>query len=82
LFARGVSTADFVQNIFRFLFFGFGVGFPLLFLAGVSSTATNTIMNFLTKYGKWVNLVAGLIMMGISLYYLLFVFKVIETLFG
>jgi len=82
LFARAVSTVDFVQNIFRFLFFGMGVGFPLLVLAGVSSTATDAIMNFLTKHGKWVNLTAGIIMLGISLYYLLFVFRVFETLFG
>ena len=82
LFARAVSTVDFVQNVFRFLFFGVGVGFPLLVLAGISSAATDTIMNFLTKYGKWLNLVAGLIMLGISLYYLIFVFGILGTLFG
>ncbi len=82
LFARAVSTVDFVQNIFRFLFFGVGVGFPLLVLAGVSSAATDTIMNFITKHGKWLNLIAGLIMLGISLYYLIFVFGVFGTLFG
>jgi cytochrome c-type biogenesis protein len=82
LFARAVSTADFIQNIFRFLSFGFGVGFPLLVLAGVSSAATDTIINFLTKHGKWVNLVAGLIMLGISLYYLIFVFRVFDFIGG
>jgi cytochrome c-type biogenesis protein len=82
LFARAVSTVDFVQNVFRFLFFGIGVGFPLLLLAGISSAATDTIMNFLTKHGKWVNLIAGLIMLGISLYYLIIVFRVFDTLFG
>jgi cytochrome c-type biogenesis protein len=82
LFARAVSTVDFVQNVFRFLFFGVGVGFPLLILAGISSTATDAIINFLTNNGKWVNLVAGLIMLGISLYYLIIVFRVFDTLFG
>ena len=81
LFTRAVSTVDFAQNIFRFLFFGIGVGFPLLLLAGISSAATNTMMNFLTRYGKWVNLIAGLTMLGISLYYLIFVFRVFDTLF-
>ncbi|MBT3363655.1 MAG: cytochrome C biogenesis protein [Chloroflexi bacterium] len=76
LFARAVSTVDFVENIFRFLFFGLGLGFPLLILAGISSTATDKIINFLTKHGKWLNLAAGLIMFGISLYYLIFVFDV------
>lgn len=82
LFARAVSTVDFIQNVFRFLLFGFGVGFPLLVLAGVSSAATDTIINFLTKHGKWVNLVAGLIMLSISLYYLIFVFRVFDLMVG
>ena len=82
LFARAVSTVDFIQNVFRFLLFGFGVGFPLLVLAGVSSAATDTIINFLTKHGKWVNLVAGLIMLSISLYYLIFVFRVFDLTGG
>jgi len=81
LFTRAVSTIDFAQNVFRFLFFGIGVGFPLLVLAGASSAATEAIINFLTKYGKWVNLIAGLIMLAISLYYLIFVFRVFDTLF-
>lgn len=82
LFARAVSTVDFIQNVFRFLLFGFGVGFPLLVLAGVSSAATDTIINFLTKHGKWVNLVAGIIMLSISLYYLIFVFRVFDLTGG
>ncbi len=82
LFARAVSTIDFLQNVFRFLLFGIGVAFPLLVLAAVSSAATDAITNFLTKHGDWVNLVAGLIMLGISLYYLIFVFRVFDMLFG
>ena len=82
LFARAVSTVDFAQNISRFLLFGVGVGFPLLVLAGVSSAATDTIMNFITKQSKWLNLIAGIIMMGISLYYLVFVFRIYELLFS
>ncbi|MBI2328517.1 MAG: cytochrome C biogenesis protein [Chloroflexi bacterium] len=82
LFARAVATVDFAQNVLRFLLFGVGVGFPLLVLAAVSSAATNAIINFLTRYGKWVNLIAGLIMLVISLYYLILVFRVHERLLG
>ncbi len=82
LFARAVSTIDFLQNISRFLLFGIGVAFPLLVLAGVSSVASNAVINFLAKHGNWVNLVAGLIMLGISLYYLILVFRVFDMLFG
>ena len=80
LFARAVSTVDFAQNVLRFLLFGLGVGFPLLVLAGVSSAATDAIINFLTKHGKWVNLIAGLIMLGISFYYRSFVFRVVDMI--
>ncbi|MEE8412921.1 MAG: cytochrome c biogenesis protein CcdA [Dehalococcoidales bacterium] len=82
LFARAVSTVDFTQNILRFLLFGIGVGFPLLVMAAISSAATSTTINFLSRHGRWVNLIAGLLMLGISLYYLFFVFMVHERLFG
>ncbi len=82
LFARAVSTIDFLQNVSRFLLFGIGVAFPLLVLAGISSVASGAVINFLTKHGKWLNLVAGLIMLGISLYYLILVFRVFDLWFG
>ena len=82
LFTRTVSAADFAENILRFLFFGIGIGFPLLVLAAVSGTATDRIVNFLTGHRRAINLVAGVLMLGASVYYLVFVFKVFETLFG
>ncbi len=82
LFTRTVSAADFAENILRFLFFGIGIGFPLLVLAAVSGAATDRIVNFLTGHRRAINLVAGVLMLGASVYYLVFVFKVFETLFG
>lgn len=82
LFARTISAVDYLENVLRFLFFGVGIGFPLLVLAAISSAATNAIINFLTKYKRVINLSAGLIMLGISLYHLIFVFRVFDTLFS
>ncbi len=82
LFARTVSTAGFLENVLRFLFFGIGIGFPLLVLAAISGVATDTVINFVTKRKRIINFVAGIIMLGISLYYLIFVFRVLDTLFG
>ncbi len=76
LFTRTISAIGFLENILRFLFFGIGIGFPLLVLAAISSTATDAIINFLTKHRRVINLIAGLIMLGISLYYLIFVFRI------
>ncbi len=80
LFTRTISAVGFVENILRFLFFGIGIGFPLLVIAGISSTATDAIIGFLTRYKRIINLIAGLIMLVISVYYLVFVFRVFETI--
>jgi cytochrome c-type biogenesis protein len=53
-----------------------GIGFPLLVMAALSATATDTIIGFLTRYRRAINLIAGLIMLGISLYYLILVFRI------
>jgi cytochrome c-type biogenesis protein len=76
LFTRTASVTGFLENILRFLAFGFGIGFPLLAFAIISTTATDAIINFLTRYKRIINLIAGLIMLGISAYYLVFVFKI------
>ncbi len=81
LFTRTVVAISFLLNVLRFLFFGIGIGFPLLVLAAASSTATQNIIDFLTRHRHAINLTAGLIMLGISLYYLIFVFRVFDFLF-
>ena len=76
LFAVSLTVTDFIINLFNFLFFGLGMALPLLVLAYISSVKTTGIIKFLTTYKKQVNFVAGLIMLAISLYYLIFVFRI------
>lgn len=82
LFVRTISAIGFVENVLRFLFFGIGIGFPLLVIAAISTVATDAIMSFLTEHKRVINLIAGIIMFGISLYYLIFVFRVFDFIFG
>ncbi len=77
LFTRTASAIGFLENILQFLFFGIGIGFPLLVFAAISTTATDAIINFLTKQRRLINLIVGIIMLGISIYYLFFVFKIL-----
>jgi len=49
---------------------------PLLIFAAISSVYANSVINWLTNYKRQINVITGLIMLGISLYYLIFVFKV------
>jgi len=76
LFTRTISTITFLENILSFLFFGIGMGFPLLVFSLVSTTKSSAIIFYLTKHKRDINFVAGLMMLIISLYYLLIVFRV------
>lgn len=76
LFTRTISALSFLENMLRFLSFGLGIGFPLLVFAAISTTATDAIINFLTAQRRKINLTVGIIMLGISIYYLFFVFRI------
>jgi len=76
LFALTTTTMSAITNLFNFIFFGIGMALPLLVFAAASSKWNKSIMGFLTKQKRKINLIAGLIMLVISLYYLIFVFKI------
>tara|TARA_Y100000310_G_C20393633_1_gene674012 strand:+ start:35 stop:712 length:678 start_codon:yes stop_codon:yes gene_type:complete len=76
LFAISTSTISFIANLLNFLLFGIGMALPLLIFSIISATKSNVIIGFLTKHKRSINLIAGIIMLGISLYYLIFVFKI------
>ena len=67
---------EFIVNLLNFVMFGFGMGLPLLIFALISAGKSKVIINFLTKKKRIINLIAGIIMLVISLYYLIFVFKI------
>jgi cytochrome c-type biogenesis protein len=76
LFALSTTTADFVLNLVNFFVFGVGMATPLLVFAIISSARSKAVIDFLTRNKRRINLIAGVIMLGISLYYMLFVFKI------
>ena len=59
------------------MFYGLGVGAPLLAFSLVSPAFSRTMVNFFVKHSSTINRVAGAVLLGISLYYLLFVFHVL-----
>jgi cytochrome c-type biogenesis protein len=74
LFALSASTVTFVANMVNFILFGIGMALPLLILAYISVLRGQAVINFLINKRKIINILAGIIMLGISLYYLIFVF--------
>ncbi|RMD65992.1 cytochrome C biogenesis protein [Candidatus Pacearchaeota archaeon] len=65
-----------LASLTHFFLFGVGIGFPLVAFSTLSSTYSTQIISFLSRYRRQVNFIAGLAMLAISLYYLIFVFRV------
>ena len=76
LFARALAVMGFFANILNFIAFGIGISFPILLFSAISSTYSTIIINFLTRYRRYINLIAGIILLIISLYYLIYVFRI------
>lgn len=70
------SGTEFVTNFLSFLSFGLGIGFPLLLFSAIPSEKSGLLINKIVNNKRKINLFAGIIMLGISLYYLFFVFRI------
>ena len=75
-FARAFLFTDPVSSITNFGVFGVGMATPLLAFAVVSEGARNRVLGLLTGYQRTIEVLTGLTLLAISLYYLLFVFEV------
>jgi cytochrome c-type biogenesis protein len=75
-FARAFLVTDFFGSMMNFISFGFGLGFPLLLFSLVSISWSQKVIGFLNRNKRVINVVAGLMMLGISIYYLMYVFRV------
>jgi len=76
LFALTTTTAEGIANFSNFGLFGIGMALPLLIFALISAQYSTQIISWLSKRARTINLIAGLIMLVISVYYLFFVFKI------
>ncbi len=76
LFTKALTGMNFFINILTFIFFGIGISFPILLFSVISSAKSKAVINFLIKHKRKINLMAGMIMLAVSLYYLIVVFKI------
>lgn len=74
LFALSTTTVDFLANFINFVIFGIGMATPLLLLSAISIDANRRAVSFLARYHGPINRVAGVLMLLVALYYLIFVF--------
>ncbi|MDY6768670.1 MAG: cytochrome c biogenesis protein CcdA [Candidatus Nanohaloarchaea archaeon] len=76
-FVRAAVIENPVTNLVGFLFFGLGIGAPLLLFALASMQWSETVIGTLTRHRTRINRTAGVIMLAVALYYLLAVFQVL-----
>ena len=74
LFALSATTLDFTSNFVNFILFGIGMATPLLVLSFLSMERNRRVIRFLTTNHLLINRCAGVAMLLIALYYLIFVF--------
>ena len=75
-FARAFLFSDPIASVANFGAFGVGMASPLLAFAVVSERWRDRVLRLLTDNRRLVNLVTGVTLVAISLYYLIFVFGV------
>ena len=80
-FTRALLFDSPLSSLLSFLTFGIGIALPLLILSILSVGASRRIISKLLEYKKQINLITGMIMFAISIYYLLFVFRIQGLIF-
>ncbi|WP_317137252.1 cytochrome c biogenesis CcdA family protein [Methanochimaera problematica] len=76
LFAVSSSTVGFLENLLNFIIYGAGMGLPLFILSALASGKQSGFTRGIIKWQTEIRRIAGILMLGVALYYLIFVFRI------
>ena len=68
IFALSFTTAEAFSQLWVFLWFGLGLGLPLLILSFLSASLQRQLTTLFARHSRRINFIAGLILIGIALY--------------
>ena len=68
IFALSFTAGEALRQLWTFLWFGLGLGIPLLILSFLSAALQRQLTSFLALHSRRVNLVAGILLVGVALY--------------
>jgi cytochrome c-type biogenesis protein len=68
IFALSLTTAEFFSKLNIFFWFGIGFGIPLLVLSFFSGAAQRWITRQFAQRARLINLVSGLLLLGVGIY--------------
>jgi len=81
IFALSFTAGEAVSKLNIFLWFGIGFGLPLLALSLISGALQRTITRWLARHARAVNLLGGVLLVGIGIYDLLQNWDLIRLMF-
>lgn len=68
IFALSFTAGEALSQLQVFLWFGLGLGMPLLILSLLSATLQRQLTTLFARHSRAINVVSGLILIGIALY--------------
>ena len=68
IFALSLTAAEAFSQLWTFLWFGLGLGIPLLILSFLSAALQRRLATLFARYSRIVNFVGGLLLIGVALY--------------
>jgi cytochrome c-type biogenesis protein len=68
IFALSFTAGEALDQLRVFLWFGLGLGLPLLILSCLSGALQRQLTSLFTRHSRAINFVSGLILIGIALY--------------
>lgn len=68
IFAISLQSTAFLARLSTFVWFGLGFGLPLLVLSFLGGALQTPITRFFARHSRWVNLVSGLLILGLGVY--------------
>ena len=79
IFTYSLTTAEVLSKLSIFLWFGIGFGLPLLLLSFLSGAAQHWVVRFFARHARVINLVGGLLLVGVGIYGLISNWPLITT---
>ena len=68
IFALSFTAEEFFSKLIVFLLFGLGFGIPLLILSFLAGAAQKSITSFFAHHSRLVNVIGGILLVGVGLY--------------
>lgn len=82
IFAISLTATEALGRLNIFLWFGLGFGLPLLALSLISGALQRSITRWLAKNARIVNILGGLLLVGIGVYDFILNWELIRLVFG